>query len=223
MYIFFEFLNSLSDFLPLVILLIVRSTRFRLINLYLLDFFILKVAVPVLGYTLIFMNHDQYNLNSIVQNTYTILYFLIVSKLYKSILGEHFSNYFQIGNIMFLCSFILSCIWFDFRNYLFNYTVSTVNVIFIIYGLIYFRSSRNNFVFGEFNNYFCLNIALLTYNVCMFPAMIFDRIIIFGYSWGTVQEMLWSIVLFSNLLYNIFICVFLFEARLMKEEQFDSL
>ena len=223
MYIFFEFLNSISDFLPLVILLIVRSTRFRLINLYLLDFFILKVAVPVLGYTLIFMNHDQYNLNSIVQNTYTILYFLIVSKLYKSILGEHFSNYFQIGNIMFLCSFILSCIWFDFRNYLFNYTVSTVNVIFIIYGLIYFRSSRNNFVFGEFNNYFWLNIALLTYNVCMFPAMVFDRIINFGYSWSKAHEMLWFIVLFSNLLYNIFICVFLFEARLMKEEQFDSL
>ena len=222
MYIFFEYLVGLIDFLPLVILLIVRSTRFRLINLYLLDLFIFKVAVPVLGYTLIFMNHDQYNLNSIVQNTYTILYFLIVSKLYKSILGEHFSNYFQIGNIMFLCSFILSFIWFDFRNYLFNYTVSTVNVVFIIYGILYFRSFRNNFVVGEFNNYFWLNIALLTYNVCMLPAMVFDRIIMLD-SWGTVQEMLWSIVLFSNLLYNIFICVFLFEARLMKEEQFDSL
>jgi hypothetical protein len=219
---FFEYIG-LIDFLPLVIIFIVRSTRFRLINLYLLDFFILKVAVLVLGYTLIFINHDQYNLNSIVQNTYTILYFLIVSKLYKSILGEHFSNYFQIGNIMFLCSFILSCICFDFRNYLFNYTVSTVNVIFIIYGLLYFRLFRNNFVFGEFKNYYWLNIAFLTYNVCMLPAMVFDRIIIFGDSWGKAQEMLWSIVLFSNLLYNIFICVFLFEARLMKEDQFDSL
>lgn len=222
MYIFFEYFDSLINFLPLVIMLIVRSTRFRLINLYLLDFFILKAAVLVLSYTLIFINHDQYNLNSIVQNTYTILYFLIVSKLYKSILGEHFSNYFQIGNIMFLCSFILSSIWFDFRNYLFNYTVSTVNVVFIIYGILYFRSYRNNFVSGEFNNYFWLNIAFLTYNVCMFPAMVFDRIII-GDSWGKAQELLWSIVIFSNLLYNIFICVFLFEARLMKEDQYDAL
>lgn len=222
MYIFFEYFDSLINFLPLVIMLIVRSTRFRLINLYLLDFFILKAAVLVLSYTLIFINHDQYNLNSIVQNTYTILYFLIVSKLYKSILGEHFSNYFQIGNIMFLCSFILSFIWFDFRNYLFNYTVSIVNVVFIIYGILYFRSYRNNFVSGEVNNYFWLNIAFLTYNVCMLPAMVFDRIII-GDSWGKAQELLWSIVIFSNLLYNFFICVFLFEARLMKEDQFDGL
>lgn len=222
MYIFFEYFDSLINFLPLVIMLIVRSTRFRLINLYLLDFFILKVAVLVLSYTLIFINHDQYNLNSIVQNTYTILYFLIVSKLYKSILGEHFLKNFQIGNIMFLCSFILSFNWFDFRNYLFNYTVSIVNVVFIFYGILYFRSYRNNFVSGEFNNYFWLNIAFLTYNVCMFPAMVFDRIII-GDFWGKAQELLWSIVIFSNLLYNIFICVFLFDARLMKQDQFDAL
>lgn len=222
MFIFLEYIVSLSEFLPLIIMLIVRSTRFRLINLYLLDFLILKVAVLVLSDTLIFINHDQYNLNSIVLNTYTILYFLIISKLYKSILGEYFSNYFQIGNIMFFCSFILSSIWFDFRNYLFNYTVSTVNVVFIIYGILYFRSYRNNFVFGEFNNFFLLNIALLTYNVCMLPAMFFDRIIIRD-SWGNTQEILWSIVLFSSLLYNILICVFLYEARLMKEEQFDSL
>jgi hypothetical protein len=52
--------------------------------------------------------------------------------------------------------------------------------------------------------------------------MVFDRIII-GDSWGKAQELLWSIVIFSNLLYNIFICVFLFDARLMKEDQFDAL
>ena len=67
-----------------------------------------------------------------------------------------------------------------------------------------------------------MNIAFLTYNVCMLPAMFFDRIII-GDSWGKAQEILWTIVLFSGLLHNIFICVFLYEARMMKEDQFDSL
>ena len=222
MYNFLESLIEMSECLPLFILFIFTGIRFGLIFLPLLDLLILKAAVTFLSITIILMYHEQAILNSFIQNTYTILYFFIVSKLYKSILGERFSNYFQIGNIIFLSSFILSSIWFDFRYDFFNYTVSTVNVVFIVYGLLYFRSIRNNFVFGEFNNFFWLNIALLTYNVCMLPSMFFERIII-GDSWGNIQEILWSIVLFSSLLNNIFLCVFLYEARLMKEEQFDSL
>jgi hypothetical protein len=221
----FEFLVSLveiSEFLPLFIMLIFTSLRYELIFLPLLDLLILKAAVVVLSNTIIFMYHEQAILICFIQNTYIILYFFMVSRLYKSILGKRFSNYFQIGNIIFLFAFILSSIWFDFRYDFFNYTISTVNVVFMVYGLLYFRSIRNNFVFGEFNNFFWLNIALLIYNVCMIPAMFFDRIII-GDSWGITQEILWSIVLFSSLLKNIFLCVFLYEARLMKEEQFDSL
>jgi hypothetical protein len=126
--------------------------------------------------------------------------------IYKTILTNQ--KVIQFGTILFLATLSLNCLWFDFRSEFFNYTVSILNLIFAVYGFI-FLVSDNAFTVSKSNyNFFWMNLAFLTNNVCMFSVMFFEKLFIEDDN--TISDILWNIVTVSNILLNICIAIFIF-------------
>ncbi len=207
----------LSEIFPLIFIFRFDYYRYNEIFILMLDFILSKFIVTLMSIILVYLYNCDANLNYFFQNIYTVLYFVIISRLYKTILIDINSKLFKVGNILFLLALIMNGIWFDFRYELLNYATSMVNIILTIYGFIYFLVSERSLYSERFSNYFWLNIALLTYNMCLFPAMLFDHIII-GESWSIIQELLWSIVLISSILLNIVLSVSFLPVKNVREE-----
>jgi hypothetical protein len=208
MYEILEYFYCLSEVIILFLLLIFKFRRIDPILIQLIDFSIAKNVIWIVGILIVALEFWDFSLNVFIQNIYTILYFIICSRIYKTILLD--KKLIQFGNIIFIIVLSSNLIWMDFRFELFNYTISALNLIFIAYGILFLLSRDKDFFSGNYKRYFWLNIALLTYNCCMFPAMIFDRIII-GHSWMVIQKILWTNVLFSSLLLNFFQVIFFYK------------
>ena len=207
----------LSELFPLVFLYRFDYYRFNEIFILMFDFTLSKFLVTLMGILILYLNYWDENLNCFIQNIYAVLYFVIISRLYKTILVDIDRRLFKVGNILFLLGLIMNGIWFDFRYEFFNYATSMVNLIFSIYGIIFFSVSERGINSGRFSNYFWLNIALVTYNMCLFPTMLFDDLII-GESWSFTQELLWSIVLIASILLNIVLSISFLQVKNVREE-----
>lgn len=207
----------LSEIFPLVFLYRFDYYRYNEIFILMFDFTLSKFLVTLIAILIMYLNFWDVSLNSFFQNIYTVLYFVIISRLYKTILIDIDSIIFKVGNITFLLGLIMNGIWFDFRYEFFNYATSMVNLIFSIYGIIFFIVSERGINSVRFSNYFWLNIALVTYNMCLFPAMLFDHFII-GKSWSFISELLWSIVLIASILLNIVLSISFLQVINVREE-----
>ena len=207
----------LSEIFPLIFIFRFDYYRYNEIFILMLDFILSKFIVTLMSIILVYLYNLDANLNYFFQNIYAVLYFVIISRLYKTILIDINSKLFKVGNILFLLALIMNGIWFDFRYELLNYATSMVNLIFTAYGIIFLSASKRSPNSERFSKYFWLNIALLTYNMCLFPPMLFDDLII-GESWSFTQELLWSIVLISSILLNIFLSVSFFQVKNVREE-----
>ena len=212
MYDFLVNIAELSDFLPLIFLFRFNYSKYDKIFIRLIDFVILKLVMLIISLLVINLDYWSTTLNCFFQNSYSILYFLIVSTIYKEMINNFDKRLIDFGNILFFSALIINFIAFDFRYVFMNYLVSAINVIFVVYGIVFFISSKNGILSHRFKKYFWLNIAFLIYNACMFPAMFFEHLLI-GEIWTSISEILWSIVLVSMLLLNLFISIFLWELK----------
>jgi hypothetical protein len=221
-YLILGYLSDVSDVLLLILFFCLRFYKHDPINLFLFDFALIKLIIAVVSILIIELKYWDFTLNVINQNVFIIFYFVIGSMIYKTILTNQ--KVIQFGTILFLAALSLNCLWFDFRSEFFNYTVSVLNLIFAVYGFI-FLVSDNAFTVSKSNyNFFWMNLAFLTYNVCMFSVMFFDDLII-GEN-KIIVDILWNIVILSNILLNIFLAIYIFEkgsllkkVRLTKIEQ----
>ncbi len=208
MYDFLVNIAELSDFLPLIFLFRVNNSSYDKIPIPLIDFVILKLVIMIFSKLVTNLDYWEPTLNCFFQNSYSILYFLIVSRIYKEMINNFDNRLFDFGNILFFLALIINFIAFDFRYVFMNYLVSVINVIFVFFGIVFFISSKNGILTHGFKKFFWLNIAFLIYNACMFPAIFFDHLLI-GEIWTSMSEILWSIVIVSTLLLNLFISIFL--------------
>lgn len=217
MYELLFLVSNIIEFFPLIFLLKCDYSRCSEIFIPLLDFVIIKPLILLISLLIVSLNYWEITLNAFCQNIYTILYFFVISKIYRVLLVQLNNKVFEIGNIIFLMVFLINCYWFDFRYEFLNYATSIVNLIFSIYGIIFFSVSERGINSGRSSNYFWLNIALVTYNMCLFPAMLFDHLII-GKSWSFIAELLWSIVLIASILLNSVLSISFLQVKNVREE-----
>jgi hypothetical protein len=177
------------------------------------------MVVALFTVVIIYINYWDLTLNAFFQNSYSILYFVIGSKIYKTILNN--KKVIQFGNILFVSALLINCFWFDFRFEFFHYSVAVLNLIFVTYGVIFFISPQKNLVSGENNNYFLLNNALLMYNACLFGAMIFSDLI-FTKKSLIIGIVMWLVVMVSSILLNIFLSIIIYKINLLREVKIDE-
>jgi hypothetical protein len=218
MYAYLILICNLCDILPLIVLFRYNYSKYDEIFIPLLDFIIFKLAVMLIAETIGIIDTLDIKLTTFFLNTYSLFYYVIISKVYRVILSEIDQKIFYLGNFLVFTVFTFSCLWFDFRYDFFNYVVSTINIIFATYGVVFFTSSQNDILSGRFKKYYWFNIAFLTYNACMFPAMFFDHLLM-GNLWLTAQQIMWSIVLVSGLLLNIFLSIFVIELKFVSKNK----
>jgi hypothetical protein len=205
-YLILGYLSDVSDVLLLVLFFSIRFYKSDPIFLVLFDFALIKCVVSIVSILIIELQYWDFTLNAFNQNLYTILYFVIGSMIYETVLTNQ--KLIQFGTILFLAALSLNYFWFDFRSEFFNYTVSALNLIFAVYGFIFlvsdnpFSVSKNNY------NFFWLNLAFLTYNTCLFSVMFFEKLFIEDDN--TISDILWNIVTVSNILLNICLAIFIF-------------
>lgn len=214
-------ITNISEIFPLLLLLKSNFFRYNEIFIPLLDFLLAKAIMMLLSVIILSLNYWDMRFNSLFHNLYTIIYFVSVSRIYRTILIDINQNFFRVGYTLFLLILIINGFWFDFRFEFFNYTISIVNLIFIFYGIIFLFSSKKILISGNFSNYFLLNIAFLTYNICLFSAMVFDRLIILELSIFN-QQLLWSVVLISSIMLNIFLSIFILNNQSYSENILEN-
>jgi hypothetical protein len=217
-YTYLLLICNLSEFIPLIILFRYNYLKYGEIFIPLLDFIIFKFAVMIFAETIGIINTVDIKLTTFFLNAYSIFYFVTISKVYRIISNESNKQLFYVGNFIFFVVLVFSCFWLDFRYDFLNYLVSAINLIFAAYGIVFFTSSQNDILSIRFKKYYWFNIAFLTYNVCMFPAMFFDHLLM-GDLWLSAQQIMWSIVLVSGLLLNIFLSIFILEFKFVSENK----
>jgi hypothetical protein len=211
-------ISQLTDFLPLIVLYRFNYSKHGEIFAPLIDFILIKLIVLFFGETIKTFDFWDIRLGNFFLNAYSIFYFVTISKVYRTILNESNKQLFYVGNFIFCVVLVFSCFWLDFRYDFLNYLVSAINLIFAAYGIVFFTSSQNDILSVRFKKYYWFNIAFLTYNVCMFPAMFFDHLLM-GDLWLSAQQIMWSIVLVSGLLLNIFLSIFILEFKFVSENK----
>jgi hypothetical protein len=209
---------AFSEFVPLIILFRIKGIQEEKLFLTLLDFSLIKVFVWFFSYPIIYFNFWDKSLNYLVQNIYTIFSFFLITELFRTLLIGYFSKLFRIGNIIFLSTLLINCIWFDFRYHFLNYTTAVCNLVFVAYGITFALRNKSIEPSRDFNKYIYLNTSILIYHAGMFPVMCFDRIL-FADKCLIPQQLIWSIVLLSLLFSNFLISVFLVEYRILKPKE----
>jgi hypothetical protein len=214
-----EYLGSASEVFLFVFLCSLMFVRYDPIFTVLFDFALIKVVVMIFTNLIDYLEYWDLTLISFFQNSYTILYFLIATKIYKTLLINQ--NVVRFGTILFVAALSINSLLFDFRFVFFNYTVSVLNLILTSYGIIYITTNQISIVSGETNKYFWVNIALLSYNLCLFSAMFFDHLIISNSS-KFIGELLWMVVLISSIILNILLSIFIFEMKSVREVEINK-
>lgn len=216
MYDFLVMLAEISEFLPLIFLILFKTISLTEKTMPLIDFVIIKIVALFMSSVVVFLNKWDMSLNSMIQNSYAIIYFFVISQLYRKILDRDSQQFLTLGNVLFLLILTFSLFKYNFRIDFLNYLVAGINLIFSLYGIVFILTTNPIEFSGDFKKYFFLNIAFLTYNSCMFPAMCFDRIII-NDMFMIPQKLLWSIILISTLNLNTFLSIFLLKNSLFEK------
>jgi hypothetical protein len=205
-------LSCLMEFIPILPLCVFKQNcpRGLIRSIYFLVF--LKCIIIIISFTPIqYTILTGINVIDFVENIYLLCSFIAISIIYKVILDKLISKVFLFGTLFFVAILILNLFLTDCRVSLLNYGVAASNLVFSSYGLLYFTMySKNKSTYKL--KYFWLNIALLVYNSLMFFAMTVSKLII-NDKWGDIQSTLWSIVVLSSILFNVFLMVFLYKNR----------
>jgi hypothetical protein len=214
-----EYVSYISDLGLLLFLFSLKFDRYDPIILILFDFALTKLVIAILAVLILDIKLVDFTLYAFFQNSYTILYFVIGSKIYKTILNN--KKVIQYGNILFVSALLINCLWFDFISEFFHYTVAVLNLIFVTYSVIFFISRQKILFSGEINNYFLLNNALFMYNACLFGALIFSDLI-YTEKYLIIGMVMWLVVLVPSILLNIFLSIIIYKINLLREVKIDK-
>jgi hypothetical protein len=204
------FINELSELFPMIFLLLyLKNKEFEIKKLVFL-FVSLKLIVTYVQSYLMYTASESFNIQYIpmIQNSYLVLYFFIISLIYKKLFSSKLEKLIAGGIIVFFIVLIINLSEVGFKNELLNYGVSVSNLIFTTYGIIYFYQSDGirQSVFSK--RYFWLNAAILSYNALMFSSMAVSNLFV-NDKRVMIHFAMWFFVLFASILFNVFISIFI--------------
>lgn len=215
--------NEISELFPIIFLFFYFKNKElelkKLVSFYILTKLIFTYIQSIMMYTAPASFNIQYV--PIIQNVYLLIYFLITSLIYRKLFDLKLDKLITSGMILFFIVLIFNLSDNGFKNQLLNYGVSVSNLIFTIYGIIYFYQSdgSNQSVFSK--RYFWLNTAILTYNSLMFSSMAVSNLFI-NDKRVMMQFAMWSFVLIANILFNLLISIFLYKSVKLAEQYLNK-